>query len=115
MKIILSRKGFDSASSGVPSPIFPDGSMLSLPIPDRQSTIRYEEIAGNHWATLGELVQQLASIPPTHRAHLDPDLAVKSLPRLEGWRPVFGQERHPRAVAEFELVAKPVLPKYLLH
>ncbi len=32
-KLILSRKGFDSASGGCPSPIFPDGTMFSLPIP----------------------------------------------------------------------------------
>ena len=31
MKIILSRKGFDSANGGGPSPIFPDGRLLSLP------------------------------------------------------------------------------------
>jgi len=91
MKIILSRKGFDSSSGGVPSPIFPDGKMLSLPIPDRSSTVKYNEIAGNHWATVGELVEQLAGIPQTFRAHLDPDLAVHSFPRAEGWRPIFGQ------------------------
>jgi len=33
MKFILSRKGFDSKSGGYPSPIFPDGSLISLPIP----------------------------------------------------------------------------------
>ena len=33
MKIILSRKGFDSSYGGYPSPIFPDGSLLSIPIP----------------------------------------------------------------------------------
>jgi hypothetical protein len=55
MKIILSRKGFDSSSGGVPSPIFSDGDMLSLPIPDRASTVKYDEIAGNSWATVGEL------------------------------------------------------------
>ena len=32
-KLILSRKGFDSGSGGCPSPIFPDGTMFSLPIP----------------------------------------------------------------------------------
>ena len=37
MKIILSRKGFDSspASGGVPSPILPDGALCPLPIPER--------------------------------------------------------------------------------
>ena len=33
MKIILSRKGFDSSYGGYPSPILPDGSLVSLPIP----------------------------------------------------------------------------------
>ena len=33
MKIILSRKGFDSSSGGGPSPIV-DGRCLSLPIPE---------------------------------------------------------------------------------
>lgn len=32
-KIILSRKGFDSKYGGIPSPILPDGAMLSFPIP----------------------------------------------------------------------------------
>ena len=34
MKVVLSRKGFDSASGGCPSPILPDGTLLSLPIPE---------------------------------------------------------------------------------
>jgi hypothetical protein len=91
MKIILSRKGFDSGSGGCPSPIFPDGSLMSLPIPDMQSQIAYGEIAGNHWLSMAEAVSQLAGYPPTHRAHLDPDLAPGSLPRQVGWRPIFGQ------------------------
>lgn len=33
MNLILSRKGFDSKSGGYPSPIFPDGSLIPLPIP----------------------------------------------------------------------------------
>jgi hypothetical protein len=53
MRIIFSRKGFDSSSGGVPSPIFPDGRMLSLPIPDRLSRIAYADISGNNWATSG--------------------------------------------------------------
>ncbi len=32
-RLILSHKGFDSRSGGCPSPIFPDGTMFSLPIP----------------------------------------------------------------------------------
>lgn len=33
MKIILSRKGFDSKYGGGSSPILPGGEMLSMPIP----------------------------------------------------------------------------------
>ena len=33
MKIILSRKGFDSANGGIVSPIFENGTMLTFPIP----------------------------------------------------------------------------------
>jgi hypothetical protein len=91
MKIILSRKGFDSSSGKKPSPIFPDGTMLSLPIGDKSSIISYKEIAGNHWASIGELVEQLAGIPQTYRAHLDPDINFHSLPRMEKWLPIFGQ------------------------
>jgi hypothetical protein len=92
MKLILSRKGFDSSAGKVPSPIFPDGTMISLPIPDKASTIAYKDIAGNACPSVGELVQDLAGIPPTHRAHLDPDLSARSISRRKGWRPLFGQE-----------------------
>lgn len=91
MKIIFSRKGFDSSSGGVPSPIFPDGRMLSLPIPDKSSDIAYREIAGNKWANVGELVAQLAERKQIQRAHLDPDLESHSLRRIRGWKPIFGQ------------------------
>ena len=33
MKVILSRKGFDSANGGIVSPILEDGATLSFPIP----------------------------------------------------------------------------------
>lgn len=92
MKLILSRKGFDSSSGGVPSPIFPDGRMVSLPIPDKNSIVSYGEIyyAGE---SLGPLVFHLTNgrLYPHYRAHIDPDLVHDSLPRLPGWRPIFGQ------------------------
>lgn len=92
MKIILSRKGFDSASGGKPSPIFPDGRMVSLPIPDKNSPIRYQEI-NCQGLNLGNLVNDLTQgrQRPDYYAHLDPDLNPESLPRLPGWRPIFGQ------------------------
>ena len=97
MKIILSRKGFDSVSGGVPSPILPDGKLLSLPIPDKLSRVTYHDLTHGD-ERVGDLVEQLAGIPRTHRAHIDPDLSAGSLPRARGWRPIFGQvgaaERH---------------------
>ncbi|WP_192036661.1 hypothetical protein [Halomonas sp. YLGW01] len=92
MKLILSRKGFDTAAGGVPSPIFPDGRLLSLPIPDARSTVAYDDIV-HEGASLGPLVAELTRgrIASGQGAHLDPDLLADSLPRRPGWRPVFGQ------------------------
>ena len=43
MKVILSRKGFDSCYGGHPSPILPDGRMISLPIPSSEDLICYKD------------------------------------------------------------------------
>jgi len=48
MKIIFSKKGFDTSFGKKPSPIFPDGSMISLPIPDAYSNCPYAAIASPH-------------------------------------------------------------------
>ena len=92
MKLILSRKGFDSSAGGVPSPILPDGRIVSLPIPDKQSPISYSEIKFDG-KSIAALVFELTKgrIPSHYRAHLDPDLVAGCLPRLPGWRPLFGQ------------------------
>jgi hypothetical protein len=92
MKIILSRKGFDSSAGGVPSPILPDGRIVSLPIPDPLSGIRYRDIQ-SHDGLTGKLVTDLTGgrIKATSRAHLDPDLRRSSLARQQGWQPLFGQ------------------------
>jgi hypothetical protein len=92
MRLILSRKGFDSTSGGCPSPIFPDGSMIALPIPDRASPVRYEDLV---WRgrNLGDVVEALTrgKTRRTLGAHLDPDLRPEVLRRARGWRPVLGQ------------------------
>src|SRR5690554_8178365 len=84
MKLILSRKGFDSSAGGCPNPVFPDGSCLALPIPDKQSPIRYNQIRHNG-DSIGSLVSQLTGQRAFSRkgAHLDPDLIESAYPRSE--------------------------------
>ena len=103
MKIILSRKGFDSACGGAASPILPDGRMVSLPIPEPKpgpESRRYREIVGAGGVNLGTLARDLTrgKVRAADRAHLDPDLDAASVARLPGWKPLFGQtgaaERH---------------------
>lgn len=92
MRIIFSRKGFDSSSGGKPSPILPDGRILSFPIPDKQSSIRYNDIRWKEY-NLGSFVSDLTGrrISASHFAHLDPDLSSESLSRSPDWKPLFGQ------------------------
>lgn len=95
MKIVLSRKGFDSGIGKVPSPIFPSGELFSLPIPEyspNECAQTYTKIMMGD-LSLGVIVHDLTQgkIKPNTLAHLDPDLNFKSLPRSEGWKPIFGQ------------------------
>lgn len=92
MRIILSRKGFDSAAGGCPSPILPDGRIFSLPIPDKTSHVAYRDIQFDG-LDVGVLVSQLMRDPKRarHFAHLDPDLRYDALKRQPGWRPLLGQ------------------------
>ena len=92
MKLILSRKGFDSGSGGCASPIFPDGTLYSLPIPHCQSEITY----GDLWhgdTSIGEVVANLTrdQFGAKAPAHLDPDISDVAYPRQKGWQPLFGQ------------------------
>ena len=93
MKIILSRKGFDSSAGGVASPLFPDGSLLSLPIPEQRTKVRYSDL---HWQklNLGSLVESLTRgrLKRHTTAHLDPDLYHAVVSRRPDWRPLFGQD-----------------------
>jgi hypothetical protein len=94
MKIILSRKGFDSSNGGMPSPILPDGRMLSLPIPSSKGRRPEECRFGKQ--TYRDLIDQLRK--PSKKnwdeidtVHLDPDLVKGTAPRVKGWRPSLGQ------------------------
>ena len=107
MKIILSRKGFDSSAGGVANPIFPDGRLLSLPIPDTSAPLDYGLIhfdGGN----LALLVTQLTKgrMTGAEKAHLDPDLDPYALPRARSWQPSFGQS----GAAQGHLISQAVGP-----
>jgi hypothetical protein len=94
MKLILSRKGFDSSFGGCASPIFEDDTFVSLPIPEKSSRMRYSDIGGKQ--RIGSIVEDLTSrsnkaLKASDHSHLDPDLSFDSLQRKPGWRPLFGQ------------------------
>src|SRR5690349_10684876 len=92
MKIVLSRKGFDSSAGGCASPIV-DGRLVSLPIPDADSRITYAQVRHEAVGALDHVVSDLTRgrIHGSHGAHLDPDLDAGATARLHGWQPIFGQ------------------------
>ena len=92
MRVIFSRKGFDSTYGKVPSPVLPDGRMISLPIPDKNALTPYGAVQRDG-LNIGDIVCDLTrgKMPRSYRAHLDPDLLPDAVPRQTGWRPIFGQ------------------------
>ena len=93
-RLIISRKGFDSSSGGCPSPIFPDGTMYSLPVPgyDEEEPIRYKDLYHGD-INIGQVVEDLTRgrHPAWHLAGLDPDIRPDAVHRSENWRGLFGQ------------------------
>ncbi|MHB8252786.1 MAG: Nmad3 family putative nucleotide modification protein [Acidiferrobacter sp.] len=91
LKIIFSRKGFDSGYGGVPSPILPDGTLVSFPIPSKFGRPLSDLRFGNE--ALGKMVAELTGgkITTTRSVHLDPDLVASTVVRQPGWSAVFGQ------------------------
>ena len=89
MKIMLSRKGFDSQYGRIPSPILPDGTLLSLPIPTSESGCRYADLS-NQDLRYSDLIVTLGGDRALADGccHLDPDLRLGQAP---GWVPAFGQ------------------------
>jgi hypothetical protein len=101
VKIILSRKGFDSEYGGHPSPILPEGKLVSLPIPQHGDLIKYSDLEFKHDITYYDLMRQLFSeikcdsknnpLTVDTECHLDPDIYQNIYKRHPGWRYVFGQ------------------------
>lgn len=79
MRIVFSRKGFDSAAGGVPSPII-DGKPTSLPIPtQRRSDTTYGDLG------LGHVVERVTGGRLTRASLCHHD------PMFEGGHGAFGQ------------------------
>lgn len=89
MKIVLSRKGFDSQYGRIPSPILPDGTLLSLPIPTSESGRRFSDLRHQGWC-YSDLITALGGDQTVAGGccHLDPDLRPGD---AAGWVPAFGQ------------------------
>lgn len=107
MRVILSRKGFDSSAGGHPSPILLDDTLLSFPIPERLPGrgVRYRDMRAPSGASYYEVMTQLGiqrvraphlgetrwvSLTPDIEGHLDPDLRSETRERDAGWRPALG-------------------------
>lgn len=104
MRIILSRKGFDSTAGGRDSPVLDDAGarIVSLPIPGPPGPL-YRELRFNG-GTYADLMRRLGitsvgGVPTDRaRAHADPDLeAFRAPSRPPGWRPMFGQADNAQA------------------
>lgn len=80
LKIIFSRKGFDSQYGGVASPILPDGGITSFPIPSRLG--RPVTQLWFRGKPLTDLLNDLVTGVET--VQLDPDLHDDSVVREAG-------------------------------
>ncbi len=96
MKVILSRKGMDSKSGGMASPILPDGTLLSLPIPDKTVGTAYKDLSYKG-QSFEEIIRQLRpkfDFSKNPKCHLDPDIYEDIKGRVakkDEWKPAFGQ------------------------
>jgi hypothetical protein len=110
MKIILSRKGFDSEYGRQPSPILPDGTLLSLPIPQPIDKMRFSELFyedKSYLEIITELKPSTKHIDSDSFAHLDPDLRKNVYKtRLDNWKPIFGQSGAAQGKLKNEFVEK---------
>lgn len=93
MKTILSRKGFDSSYGKQPNPIMPDGTLLSLPIPDEKGNNTFASLRWNGMSYY-DIIHSLkpkTKLKAESLCHLDPDLRTEAKNRIPGWKPAFGQ------------------------
>jgi len=87
-RVVLSRKGFDSSAGGFASPIFSDGQMVSLPIPENRShknvTYSFNDLrkpTGRDFS-ISEILKRLhPSFDSSQKVHLDPDIRPSLRPK----------------------------------
>lgn len=110
MKVILSRKGFDSGYGGYPSVIMPDGKIITIPIPSsKEDYYSYQDVKLEDGSSLYDLMSELSKniragklqkLTPDIMCHLDPDLCEWSVDRKKEWRGAFGQINAAQKVLE---------------
>ena len=89
-KVILSRKGFDTSTGGIPSWIY-RGKTFSIPIPEAGSGIFYNQLHFDNEHSYLDVMRDLG-VKCYSEAHLDPDIKKGILRnRHENWRAAFGQ------------------------
>ena len=90
MKIIISRKGFDSSYGGIASPIFEDGTMISFPIPSPSDKDTFDDLSYKD-VSYTKILKNLGYKGGKH-CHVDPDLdCSRRKEKIKGWVPGFGQ------------------------
>ena len=93
MRVILSRKGFDAGNGGFPSPILPDGTLLSLPINSKVDSVKFSDLHHgdrSYYDIIRELKPK-SRITPKWTCHQDPDIRAGVVSRAKDWVGVFGQ------------------------
>ena len=92
MKLILSRKGFDGSNGGCASPIFPNDTMLSLPIPSKKDSVRYDQLYYKR-LNYADILRQINPRRSNYSTcHLDPDIRPDLREKtVQGWKTAFGQ------------------------
>jgi len=101
MKVIFSRKGFDSQFGGFPSPILPNAKLVSLPIPNQKDDVSYSDLLLSDGENYYDLMMSLKGkvkydktwhdLKKSTKCHLDPDLYPDVIQRKPSWKPIFGQ------------------------
>jgi hypothetical protein len=118
VKIILSRKGVDSAAGGIPSIVLPNDDIVHVPIPGdaeekiTYSNVKYSKEGDNLANLLAELTSNIhygkTKVPFSNgiKCHLDPDINQLSFQRSRDWRGCFGQIGAAQTVLTSANVAK---------